>query len=297
MVGAAHRFRGLWTSVKDRARVEGMDKGLRRRKSPLRKDPPWSGCLYERGHTSLRYHPGLLIARDEEEMSQRACQWILGLLHRKRDALVCLATGTTPTRTYELLAEQGRQRRGGLRKVRWLQLDEWVGLGPDDPGSCQRYLQEKLLGPLQVPPEQYCGWDGRAANQAEECRRVALWLEANGPIDLCILGVGADGHVAMIGPGPTVRPGPHVAELSPRMQQHPMLAAVGAKVELGLTLGMGDILESARIMLLASGPSKADALGRLWFQRVVTTELPVSFLWLHPRVTIFCDRAAAAHIL
>ncbi|MCX7866085.1 MAG: 6-phosphogluconolactonase [Limisphaera sp.] len=250
----------------------------------------------ERAGAARVFQPELVVSPDVETMSRQALRRILDVITQKPDALICLATGASPARTYALLVEEGRRQPELLQKVRWLKLDEWAGLSPDHPGSSERYLWERLLGPLQVRPEQYFGWNGQATDPAAECQRMAAWLARHGPMDLCILGLGKNGHLAMNEPAAALQPGPHLARLTPETQQHPMLAETGARVMNGFTLGMADLLASRRILLLVCGEGKASVLARLWREPVITTAFPASFLWLHPRVTICCDRAAAAEL-
>ena len=124
---------------------------------------------------------------------------------------------------------------------------------------------------------------------------MAAWLGKNGPIDICILGLGINGHVAMNEPAPAFTPGPHVAKLSRSSQRHPLLGGLAKKPRYGLTLGLGDILRSRKILLLVSGHHKHQPLKRLMQPRV-STQFPASFLWLHPNATVLCDREAAGNL-
>jgi galactosamine-6-phosphate isomerase len=124
---------------------------------------------------------------------------------------------------------------------------------------------------------------------------MGQWLEKNGPIDICILGLGLNGHIAMNEPGDALTPHTHVSRLTLQSQKHAMLATLKRKPRFGLTLGMADILSSRKILLLVSGLSKRAILKRT-LQPRVTTRLPASFLHLHPDVTVFCDRAAASSL-
>ena len=144
-----------------------------------------------------------------------------------------------------------------------------------------------------MPPERWIGFRGDAADAAAECRRVAAALEDAGPIDLCILGLGSNGHLALNEPAESFDPLCHVAALDARSRAHPMLAGTGTQVREGLTLGLGDILRARRILLLVSGSAKRAPLARLAARRV-TPALPASFLWLHGDATCLCDADAAA---
>ena len=231
----------------------------------------------------------ITVLPDREALDRAAAEVIWEAACAKPDLLICLASGGTPTGTYALLA--GAPER--LEKARYIQLDEWAGPGPDDPASCAAYLERTVRGPLAVPPERWIEIRGDAEDEAAECRRVAAALEAAGPIDLCILGLGLNGHLALNEPAESFDPFCHVATLSERSRTHPMLARTAAPVRQGLTLGLGDILRARRILLMVSGAAKREPLARLAARRVTPT-LPASFLWLHGDAVCLCDRDAAA---
>ncbi len=244
---------------------------------------------------TTRLLPGLTlrVARDYEAMSQAAAQHVAAALRAKPDTLLCLASGATPARTYELLAEAGRRKPALFRRARLLKLDEWGGLAPDDPATCEAYLQEKLCEPLKISRDRLFGWNSRPRRPQAECERIASWLAVHGPIDVSLLGLGTNGHLGFNEPAAALQVGPHVARLSRASRTHSMLGTTCGRVRFGLTLGMGDLLRSREMVLLVSGAHKARQLRRFFTGRL-TPRFPVSCLWLHPALTIFCDRAAAA---
>ena len=231
----------------------------------------------------------ITVLPDREALDRAAADVIWEAARAKPDLLICLASGGTPTGTYALLA--GAPER--LENARYIQLDEWAGPGPDDPASCAAYLERTVRGPLAVPPERWIGIRGDAPDAASECRRVATALEEAGPIDLCILGLGLNGHLAFNEPAESFDPFCHVATLTEESRTHPMAVGAAAPVRHGLTLGLGDILRARRILLMVSGAAKREPLARLASRRVTPT-LPASFLWLHGNAVCLCDRDAAA---
>lgn len=229
------------------------------------------------------------VLPDREALDREAAALIWEAARAKPDLLICLASGGTPTGTYALLA--GAPER--LERARFIQLDEWAGPGPDDPASCAAYLERTVRSPLAVPPERWIGIRGDAPDAVAECRRVAAALEEAGPIDLCILGLGLNGHLALNEPAESFDPFCHVATLAEQSRTHPMLTETAAPVRQGLTLGLGDILRARRILLMVSGAAKREPLRQLAARRVTPT-LPASFLWLHGDAVCLCDRDAAA---
>ena len=240
----------------------------------------------------LQFAVRIEVADDHEGSSRRAARRIAAALRRRPGLLLGLATGETPTRAYALLAAMRDREPPLFRRVRVVKLDEWLGLPMRHPSTCETYLREKVLGPWGVAPSRYEGFDSRPKDPEAECARVASWLARHGPLDLCVLGLGKNGHLLMNEPAASLLPGPHVARLSATTRRHSMVRVLRAPPRRGLTLGLGDILQSKAVLLLVSGRHKAGAFRRMT-SGGVTTRCPASFLSLHPDVTVLCDREAA----
>lgn len=239
--------------------------------------------------------PSIHISDDHESLSRQAAERIVSALAGGTDLLLCAAGGSTPLRTYQLLAEHHARKPDTFRALRVIKLDEWGGLATDDPGSCERQLRTHLVNPLGLSSDRYLGFTSNALNPEAECERIRSRLASEGPIDLCVLGLGVNGHVAMNEPAPALPPFAHVANLTESSLGHPMLANSRTRPTHGLTLGLEEILASREILLLVSGANKRAPLAKL-LQREISTSFPASFLWLHPNWTLLCDRAAAAEL-
>lgn len=224
-------------------------------------------------------------------MSQRAAELLEEQIRRKPDALLALATGASPMRAYSLLAERRSSEPRLFDRLRVLKLDDWGGLAMDDPASSESYLRKALITPLGLE-SRYTAFNSRPSDPHAECERIQKWLEKNGPIDVCVLGLGVNGHLGFNEPADALQPHPHVAELSEASLAHSMVASARTKPTFGLTLGMADILQSRQVMLLVSGESKREPLRRL-LAGEVTTQFPATFLSLHANVALLCDQAAA----
>lgn len=229
---------------------------------------------------------------DHEAVSQFAADRLCDQLGRKPDSLLCLATGGTPRRTYELLAARGMAEPALFAQARVINLDEWGGLPPGDPGSCDRLLRMTLIEPLGMS-DRYLSFASNPADPNAEAARIGNWLAANGPIDLCLLGLGINGHVGFNEPADALQPHAHIAELSDASLSHAMIRSGGAHPSFGVTLGMGDLLQSRNILLLVTGATKREPLSRLRRGRI-TTQLPASLLHLHASALLLYDEAAAA---
>ncbi len=227
------------------------------------------------------------VHQDHEAMSHAAADWLAERIAAQPDSLLCLATGSTPLRCYQTLAGYGRSL---FERLRVIKLDEWADLPMASPASCETFLRTHFIEPLCLQAR-YTAFHSQPPDFRTECERIAKWLGENGPIDLCVLGLGLNGHLGFNEPSAFLHPHAHIAKLSAASLQHTMIAAEKTKPSAGLTLGMADILQSRQILLLVSGPAKREPLQRLLTQSI-TSQYPATFLHLHPNVSLFCDKEA-----
>jgi galactosamine-6-phosphate isomerase len=223
-------------------------------------------------------------------MSQGAAASVMAALSAKRDSLLCLATGHSPAGLYGELVTGSRTRPDLFRRLRIVKLDEWSGVPAGDPASCEHYLRSRVLDPLGIDARRYLSFATEAADPLGECARVSSELGRHGPIDVCILGLGKNGHLGLNEPGPSLQPHCHVASLTDQTREHVMVGGRTLKPVEGLTLGMSDILQSRKIVLLIAGKGKDDAVAR-FLEGAVTTEVPATFLWLHADVEVWLDES------
>lgn len=212
-----------------------------------------------------------------EAMSRAAADRVLELVRRKPDALLCLPTGASPERLYALLADES-----AVQRVRGMALDEWHDV-PEER-TCRRYLEQHVFVPWRIAADRrfvFARQDPHA-----ECSRMAGVLAREGPFDLCILGIGRNGHLGLNEPAAALRPHAHVAELDAQSQQHGMLA--GARVTRGMTFGMADLLAAREILLLVTGKGKRDILRQV-LREEVRTDCPSTLLHLHVNTRVFID--------
>ncbi len=221
-------------------------------------------------------------------MSERACDLILHQIEENPQTLLCPATGNTPLKTYQLLAQKLLEKPTELRL---LMLDEWYGLYKTQEGSCYAFLQKYLVEPLQIPIERFFIYDSQTSSPEEACLRMQVCLKQEGPIDLMILGIGLNGHLGFNEPNDFLSPACHVAELEEQTKQHTMIGELSIKPTKGLTLGMGEILQAKKIILLINGVHKKE-ITKAFLKGEISTHLPASFLWLHPNVTCLIEANA-----
>lgn len=218
------------------------------------------------------------------ELNELASEYIINDLNSRTKSLFCTATGNSPTGIYRLLAD--KKDLIDPNGLSLLKLDEWYNLPMDHPASCEYYLQQYMIRPLGVADENYTGFDAMAKDPAEECKRINDFIAARGPIDICVLGIGLNGHIGFNEPADFLQPHAHLAVLSETSLNHNMIKSSGVDMQYGLTLGVADILQSKKIILPVFGKNKKEIMDRL-FEGKISSQLPASVLWLHPDVTVF----------
>jgi galactosamine-6-phosphate isomerase len=224
--------------------------------------------------------------KDSTTLAVMASSAIADAILQKPGLLLCAATGNSPTETYKALISQ--KANFDSSQLRVIKLDEWGGVSMDGPQTCEQYLEHNLVKPLNISAERYFAFESNSENPENEVTRMQAILSANGPIDVCILGLGLNGHIAFNEPAEQLEPNCHIASLSKQSMQHSMASEMHNKPTYGLTLGMADILQSKLIIMLVSGQNKKDIIAK-FLSKKITSQVPASFLWLHKNVQCFID--------
>jgi len=234
------------------------------------------------------------VLANHEAVSRRAVELVVEWVRDHPGPLIAAGPGQTLERPYALLADAMADRPGLLSEARLVKLCEWVGLAGHQRASVEWYIQHHVVQPLGVPHSRYMGFDGMSQKLRGECRRVQKWLKANGRVDLCILGMGINGTVGFNEPGTHTEPDPHVETLSSQSLALPAIQALDDPPRKGMTLGMNDLVQARRMLLIVTGEQKRLALSRL-LDRNITPQFPASYLWKGYDVTCLCDRAARGY--
>ncbi len=225
---------------------------------------------------------------DYNEMSQLSCDSIVSELKKSPQQIICTATGNSTSGTYENLAKVFNNDSRLFNELTIIKLDEWVGIKHNGPGSCESYIHEKILQPLAIPQNRYISFKSNPASPQKECERIQTEIQKKGPIDICILGLGQNGHIGFNEPTDTLTPNCHQSELTADSLNHQMIYTLKKKPTYGMTLGMADILQSNKIILLLTGSKKKEIIEKL-LSKQITTNLPASLLWLHNHVECYID--------
>ncbi len=219
------------------------------------------------------------------ELCENAFEYVISVLYRKPQAVMCVATGESPIGLYRLFNQQTHV----FQDINVLKLDEWGGISPSDPSTCETYIKENIIQPLGLTESQLLGFKSDADDPNLECERVKGLIKQIGGIDLCVLGVGEDGHVGLNFPEETLIPEAHTVPAS--YLTHSMLDKAKEKPTHGYTLGMKEIVNSRNIMLIIKGSRKKEAMIKL-MKGEITPHFPASFLLLSENLTVYSDREA-----
>ncbi len=227
-----------------------------------------------------------------------AAALISSALRAKPDLVLGLATGRTMEGVYRQLARMYREEGLDFSLCRTFNLDEYIGLPADHPGSYRRYMREQLFNNVNVDLDNTFLPDGLAANLDAECTAYEARIKACGGIDLQLLGIGSDGHIGFNEPLSALasRTREKALTRSTREQNAAMFGGDPEAVPTrAITMGVGTILDSGRCLMLAVGADKAAILARA-VEGPITSMISASALQLHPRCTVIVDEAAAVRL-
>ncbi|MFD6324120.1 glucosamine-6-phosphate deaminase [Streptomyces sp. NPDC058442] len=220
------------------------------------------------------------------------------LLRRKPDALLGVATGSTPLPVYQALADQVRSGAVDTSRARIAQLDEYVGLPADHPESYRSVVRREVLEPLGIGPDAFMGPDGSAEDVQTACEAYDKALGEAGGIDLQLLGIGTDGHIGFNEPCSSLVSRTRIKTLTEQTRADNARFFEGDVDQVPhhvITQGIGTILEARHLVLLATGEGKADAIAAT-VEGPLAAVCPASALQLHPHATVVVDEAAAGKL-
>jgi glucosamine-6-phosphate deaminase len=238
------------------------------------------------------------VFRTAEAVARSLAGDVARSIASKPDAVLGLPAGRTPARFYHHLIGSYTAHRVDFARVTTFNLDEFLGLGRQDAASYHRFMRAHLFDHINIPRRQAHSLNGRARDVERECRRYERAIARAGGIDVQVLGLGTNGHIGFNEPAAALCASTHRTTLRPatRRANAPLFGdRLTAVPKEGLSMGMGTILRSRRIVLVATGSRKARSVERM-IQGPVTPRLPASFLQLHPNAEVWLDREAASRL-
>lgn len=237
----------------------------------------------------------VLVVRNYEELSREAANNIAEAVKAEPDVVLGLATGGTPLGCYRELIRMHREEGLSFSRVTTFNLDEYVGLPPEHPQSYHYYMFHNLFNHIDVKKENIHIPNGMADDLDEECRRYEEAIKEAGGIDLQLLGIGRNGHIGFNEPGSPFNSRTRVVRLTEqtRRDNARFFNSIEEVPTHAITMGIGTIMEARRIILIASGEAKAEAIAKA-VKGPRTVEVPASALQEHPDCLFIVDREAAS---
>lgn len=239
----------------------------------------------------------IIVENNYDNMSKKAALMVASQITLKADSNLGLATGSTPLGMYENLIEMYKEGKIDFSEVQSFNLDEYCGLAADHPNSYHYYMHQNLFDQINIKNENINIPDGRANDFEEECKNYEAKIKKARGIDLQILGIGANGHIGFNEPASELNAATEVVDLREEtIEANSRFFEAKENVpKKAISMGMATILKANKIVLLASGKNKAEAIKKTVSGRI-STEVPASLLQTHPDVTIIIDQEAASLI-
>ncbi|MBB1200392.1 glucosamine-6-phosphate deaminase [Enterobacteriaceae bacterium 89] len=234
------------------------------------------------------------ISPDYQQLSEAVAKNVIDCVNAKPNALICIAGGDTPLGVFAALVEAQKQGRVDFSQTQFLGLDEWLGLGKADKGSCREMVWSHFFDKLTLRDEQICFFDGLTDSPQAECQRVDGYIAQHGPIDCIVLGIGMNGHIGFNEPGASLNNTCHVIDLDPITQTVSVKYFGTARdVKQGISLGLKTILAAENIVLMASGEKKADIVAQT-VNALASNAIPSTLVKTAKRAALYVDKAAAS---
>ena len=234
----------------------------------------------------------LMITESYEELSKAAAEEFAKVIKEKPNAVLGLATGGSPVGMYKELIKMYEKNELDFSKVTTVNLDEYIGLNPEHNQSYRHFMNENLFNHINITNTFVP--NGLADNLEVECKEYDKKIMELGGIDIQLLGVGNNGHIAFNEPDEQLSAGTHVISLTENTIEanSRFFENINDVPKKAITMGLDGIMKAKKIILIASGESKAEAIKGL-FSGKITTDNPASMLQMHRDVTVIVDKEAA----
>ncbi len=235
----------------------------------------------------------VIVVDNYEEMSRVAAEIVADVVKKTPHPVLGLATGSTPIGMYNILADYFREKQLSFANASSVNLDEYVGLGASSDQSYVYFMAHNFFDKIDIDRANTHIPNGLATDLPKECARYTEFVRKH-PQDIQILGIGSNGHIGFNEPNTPFDSHTHVVKLadSTVKDNSRLFANIDEVPRSALTMGIGDIMQAKKILLLASGANKAKAVAAL-VNGEVTEEVPASILQRHPDCVVIVDNAAA----
>lgn len=238
----------------------------------------------------------VIVKEDYGALCHAAAEMVAGMIRARPDCVLGFATGFTPLGLYKELIRMHRDEGLDFSKVVTFNLDEYVGLAPSHEQSYHYYMWSNLFDHVNIDPRYVHIPMGMAEDIEGHCNWYEAQIERFGGIDLQILGIGTNGHIAFNEPGSSLGSRTRVKTLTEKTRRvNKRFFAQGEVPGFALTMGVGTIMDARRLLLLASGETKADAIAAC-VEGPITARCPATIVQMHRYATILVDAEAAAKL-
>jgi glucosamine-6-phosphate deaminase len=240
----------------------------------------------------------IIIKPDAAEASNAAARVVARLIHEKPNAVIGLATGGTPLAMYRELIRMHREEGLDFSRVTTFNLDEYVGLPTEHPQSYHHFMWSEFFQHININPENVHIPDGMSGNIPLSCTAYEKSICGAGGIDLQVLGIGSDGHIGFNEPTSSLASRTRIKTLTQQTRRDNARFFGGNESLVPkhcITMGIGTIMDARRIVTLAFGAQKADAVAAM-VEGPVAAVMPASILQHHPTAKLFLDSAAASKL-
>lgn len=241
----------------------------------------------------------VIITADTKEMGKEGAKIIAEALKKKPNLVLGLATGSTPIPLYQELIRMHKEEGLDFSKVTTFNLDEYLGLPPTHDQSYRYFMNTQLFDPINIPKEKTHVLSGTEQDPAAHCKQYEEWIKAAGGIDIQVLGIGGNGHIAFNEPGSTFESRTRVVDLTQETIQANSDGRFFKEAKevptQALSMGMGTIMEARKVILLANGLKKADAVVKS-VEASPTTSVPASALQKHQDAIFIVEKEAATQL-
>lgn len=239
----------------------------------------------------------ILVFEKEEHLDAYVGEYICQFIRNHFQPVIGFATGSTPLGVYRYFIDNYQAQKVSFRQVKAFNLDEYVGLTPSHPRSFASAMKNELFSHIDILPENINALDGSKEDMIQECQRYESLIDAN-PIDIQILGIGMDGHIAYNEPGSPLDGACHVVDLHQESIESSLDYGFDHIEDVptqGVTQGIGTIMKAKQLIMMAKGEKKADLVKRMIYGEV-TPDFPSSIIQRHPNVIVCLDRSAASQL-
>lgn len=239
----------------------------------------------------------LIVTKNYEEMSRLAAEFMAKEVNKNPEIILGLATGGTPVGMYKELINMCSNKEVDFSKATTINLDEYIGLSGDHNQSYRYFMNTNLFNHINVDKTKTYVPNGQAADIENECKSYDERIKNLGGIDLQLLGLGSNGHVAFNEPDEYLTVGSHETKLTDSTIEANarFFNSMDEVPKTAITMGLGGIMQAKKILVIANGEGKAEVVEKLMNGKI-TTEVPASMLQMHRDVTIIVDEAAAAKL-